>query len=639
MDSLSDQERSVYLQFLEIAGCEVPRSEEEEMKLIKYLSFHDWVLETCIGDFFEKNGVLDVPERAELGSSPVIPDRLAHENNLNTLQPATGNPMLNEFLTRIKYPQVLSMTDQVLSENITKLLAQRRNIDRVLPKYGYHNPSTQFVTYLGGFSRQLRNSNSFFWIMWPVFTVLDIVWRGFSYFIGLKFLFGNATKNSANDETERKVIVPLPYFKFTDQLSLLDIPVDDEKNKKTENKSTELLNLYDRNNFTDPSFELILKTCKSDLVPQLNHIELGKTEKIQYECKVKSNFLFYIILNDSFGKFTETPTVESQKSASLLNKILPSEEFIGFIKENTQVKVHIGDLAYQITPWVLFKNTQGAQITPCFIVMAKVDGLLSLLGKVNLINIKKPSQLIKKMSNFIKKFDVPLGLSLQRYELLELDYSRKLKEAQDAEFERTLKVDEAKQTKKSLINFKHLQLLSFAVNELISNKHSSSSTKPCTLQIKVLDGSRLVLKLDPEVYTVQKLYNLLEVLQYLGVTNDTSEENIRKVLTDKVEQCILDQSLSIFKPENEEEIDELDELEIENFIEQELNKCKDNLLFVGESDEFIKLDYQYTGFPSDFVVVSSFPRKEIAISQELLKDNKDLFPRANLIIETLEPEE
>ena len=660
MDSLNDHQRSVYLQFIEVTSCNVPENDEEEQKLIKFLSFYDWILESCIHNFFEKDGSLDVPDRVDSVQPPPIQPRPIfannninnnnnNNNNTNSPIPSTSNPMLNEFLTRMKFPQAILINDDVISENMTKLLVQRNNIDKALIKYGYKRNNNELITNLGRFSNSIKNSNSIFFFIWPIISVLDLFWKGISYFLGLQFLFGGSSKNNnSNDGTERKVIVPIPYFKFTDQLDLIEMDTDDNIDgleeeilyEKQNEKEPDLLDLYDIDNFHDPTFKQILQVCQPELIPRLSHINMGKTSEVQYDCKIKSKFLFFIILNDSFNKLSTKVSLPSQKSSFILNKILPSEDIANFLKEKDQVEIHLGDVAYQIAPWVQQRSVQGLQAPPNVVIMAKVDGLLSLLGKVNLTNISKPSQLIKKINSFIDRFDVSLGLSLQRYELLELEYSRKIKDMQDQEFEKTLRVDAAKQAKKDLINMKHLQYMQFAVNELLLKQYtdiSDSNLKPCQLQIKVLDGSRLILKINPEEYTVAKLYNLLEVLQYLGINNNMNEQIIRTMLTDKVEECILNKDLQIFKTgEEEEEIEELDELEIETIINNELSKWDNKL---NSFNSFIELDEENEAFPQTFNIVSPFPRKVIPITDTLLKDDKELYPRANLIIELVDKDD
>lgn len=642
MEFLTDQKRSIYLQFIEITNCDVPENEEQEQKLIKFLAFYDWILESCIGNFFEKDGSLEVPDRTNLEQAP-LPPRPANLNSnsaINTHIPSSSNPMLNELFTRMRFPQVMPINNDVICENMTVMLTRRSAIDKALGRYKYHKPSDHITTNLGRFASSIKNSNTFFFFLWPIVTVLDFIWRGISYFLGLQFLFGENKSDNQSNIAEREVIVPLPYFKFTDQLDLINKTAgksrDDAGNVIVDEHVNSLLNLYDKQNFTDPTFGQVLETCNKELAPKLASINMGQVAEIQYDCKVKSNFLFYIILNDSFNVLSSQQSVGSQRSEFILKNILPSKELSDFLKEKEQAKIFVGDVAYQVASWAQVKTIQGTQTLPSMVVMAKVDGLLSLLGKVNLLNISKPSQLIKKINTFINKFDVSLGLSLQRYELLELEYSRNIKDMQDQEFEKTLKVDEAKQAKKDTINLKHLQYLRFAVEELLEVKDEPFAMKPCQLQIKMVDGSRLVLKLNPEKYTVQKLYKLLDVLQYLGVTNSINERDIRTMLTDKVEKCILDTNLEIFKTNDDDDIEELDELEIEVAINNEIQNWNDKLNTVDQNEDFIQLDEDSDSFPSNFSIISPFPRKVIVRSETFLKDSKDLYPRANLIIEIVE---
>lgn len=643
MEFLTDQQRSIYLQFIEITNCSVPENEEQEQKLIKFLSFYDWILESCIGNFFENDGSLEVSDRPNADQAPLPPRPASLTNNSNPINshiPSSANPMINEFLTRMRFPQVLPINNDVISENMTVMMTRRSAIDRTLGRYGYHKPSDHFTTNLGRFASGIKNSNTFFFFLWPIVTVLDFIWRGISYFLGLQFLFGESKSGNQANTAEREVIVPLPYFKFTDQLDLINKSAgecrDDGGNEKQDENEDSLMSLYDKQNFSDPTFEQVLAACNKELVPELANINMGKVAEIQYDCKIKSNLLFYIILNDSFNVLSPKQSLGSQRSEFLLMNILPSKELSDFLKEKEQAKILLGDVAYQVASWAQIKSMQGTQTLPSMVVMAKVDGLLSLLGKVNLLNISKPSHLIKKINTFIDKFDVSLGLSLQRYELLELEYSRNIKDMQDQEFEKTLKADEAKQAKKDTVNLKHLEYMRFAVKELLEAKDEGFDMKPCQLQIKMLDGSRIVLKLNPEQYTVQKLYNLLNVLQYLGVTNSIAEQDIRTMLTDKVENCILDPNLQIFKTNDEEDIEELDELEIEIAINKEILRWSDKLRPFEQNEDFIQLDESNDSFPSKFSIVSPFPRKLITRGETFLKDSKDLYPRANLIIETIE---
>ena len=159
------------------------------------------------------------------------------------------------------------------------------------------------------------------------------------------------------------------------------------------------------------------------------------------------------------------------------------------------------------------------------------------------------------------------------------------------EFEKSVKLHTEKKNKKQQVNIKFLQLLKFGVDYLLNyeaDNETPEDVKPCNLQIKMADGGRIILKLNPLKYTVKKLYALVEVIQFLNISKSVDESTIRTALLDKIEECILNQDLGVFKVINDTCVDEfaaLDELEVEGY-----NNAEDEKINV---DDFIndKADY------------------------------------------------
>lgn len=192
-----------------------------------------------------------------------------------------------------------------------------------------------------------------------------------------------------------------------------------------------------------------------------------------------------------------------------------------------------------------------------------------------------------------------------------------------------------KKNKKQKINQKYLQLLKFGLDHLLNYETDNVTTdgvKPCNLQVKMPDGRRVILKLNPLEYTIRKLYVLVEVIQFLNITT-INEATVRSALCDKVEECILNNDLSIFKTINgtsAEEVDELDELEIENII---LGECEKQDVAEYEEITLTDINEDCDLFGKDFCIVSPFPRVVIEKSDALLIDDKNLYPRSNVCIE------
>jgi len=135
---------------------------------------------------------------------------------------------------------------------------------------------------------------------------------------------------------------------------------------------------------------------------------------------------------------------------------------------------------------------------------------------------------------------------------------------------------------------------------------------------------------------------LVEVIQFLNITRDIEENSVRTALADKVEECILNQDLTIFKVIHgisANEIEELDELEIEDIINSEYENNNLDDCFINENEYFVQLNEDNELFPKDFSIVSPFPRVVIDKSDDLLIDDKNLYPRSNVCIEVYDDEE
>ncbi|CAI8505907.1 unnamed protein product [Hanseniaspora opuntiae] len=578
MDSLNDHQKNVYQQFLEISMFQTPSNEGEEIKLIQFLASNDWILESSISKYFDQSSSIEVHESIQ--QPPPIPDNSTRPTQgLSSLIPQTNNPMMNDLLTRMRFPTVIDVDEGIVADNFNRMVLQRQSIDKILLRNGFYDIvksqsslNTKGNNSLSKLSLFFYESSSYLWVLPPVLL--------------------------SHSHT----------FKATKQLDIFELDEDNECNTKQQ----EVMDLYDLDDYKDPSMNEVIQTLKPEIINDLEHIDTKSTSHdIQYDTKIKSRLLFYIVLNDSFGQLTNFSTLES---------------------------------VHSISPWIHFKAIQSSSKKyqpPLMLVMGKVDGLLSLLGTVNLASIKSSKSLVKKLSWFVDKFDVPLGLSYQRYELLDLEFSRKLREQQNLEFEKSVQKHTEKKNKKQKINQKYLQLLKFGLDHLLNYETDNVTTdgvKPCNLQVKMPDGRRVILKLNPLEYTIRKLYVLVEVIQFLNITT-INETTVRSALCDKVEECILNNDLLIFKTINgtsADELDELDELEIENII---LGECEKQDVAEFEEIPLTDINEDCDLFGKDFCIVSPFPRVVIEKSDALLIDDKNLYPRSNVCIELYDDED
>ncbi|KAL6934984.1 uncharacterized protein HGUI_02189 [Hanseniaspora guilliermondii] len=632
MESLNDHQKNVYQQFLEISMFQTPSNESEEMKLIQFLASNDWILESCISKYFDQSNSIEVHESIQ--QPPPIPDNTTRPTQgLSSLIPQTNNPMMNDLLTRMRFPTVIDVDEGIVADNFNRMILQRQTIDKILLRNGFYDivksQQSPNNNNLSNISLFFYEKGSYLWVLWPLISALNWIWSGIKFFLGLQFLLGSDKEKPSKIPN---VIVPLPYFKATKQLDIFELDDEDDCNKK------EIIDLYDLDDYKDPPMNKIIKTLKHELLNDLEHIDTkSNPHDIQYTTKIKSRLLFYIILNDSFGNITKFSTPESIHSSNILTKMLPSEEVKQFLTEKDQCTIFVQDTAFQVSPWIHYKAIQGSSKKyqpPMMLVMGKVDGLLSLLGTVNLASIKSSKSLVKKLLWFVDKFDVPLGLSYQRYELLDLELSRKLREQQNMEFEKSVQKHTEKRNKKLRITQKYLQMLRFGLDHLLHHEASCSTSefKACNIQVKMPDGRRLILKLNPLEYTIKKLYALCEVILFLNIST-INEANVRSALCDKVEECILNNDLAIFRTingTNADEVDELDELEIENII---LDECEKLEIPKYEEKSFFDIDEDCDLFCKDFYIVSPFPRVVIEKSDSSLIDDKILYPRSNVCIE------
>ncbi|KAF0274118.1 hypothetical protein FOG51_01075 [Hanseniaspora uvarum] len=657
MESLNDHQKDVFQQFLDISMFQAPSTEGEQVQLIQFLSSNDWILESSISKYFDQSSSIEVRENFS-DIPPPIPDSSTRpEQGIASLIPQTNNPMMNDLLTRMRFPTIININNDIIFDNLNRMVMQRKSVDRVLKRNGFFITEKRIAknrnnvtTNLNKLSVFLYESNPFLWVLWPLISVLDLFWSGLKFFLGLSFLFGEDVNADENPNPNvNNVIVPLPYFKATEQLDIFELDeIEDEKDDWYA-KQRQIIDLYNLEEYRDPSMKDIIQISQPELLHDLDHIDLSSTSHdIQYETKIKSKILFYTILDDSFCNISREPTLESKQSNNILTKILPSDEVKQFLQEKDQCSIFVQDTAVQVSPWIHYKAVKGSSKklqTPLVLVMGKVDGLLSLIGSFNLASIKSSKSLVKKLQTFVDKYDVPLGLSLQRYELLDLEYSRKLREQQNLEFEKSVMIHTEKKNKKQKINNKFLQMLKFGVDHLLnyqSDNVTQDNVKPCKLQIKMPDGGRIVLNLNPLEYTVKKLYALVEVIQFLNITRDIEENSVRTALADKVEECILNQDLTIFKVIHgisANEIEELDELEIEDIINAEYENNNLDNCFINENEYFVQLNEDNELFPKDFSIVSPFPRVVIDKSDDLLIDDKNLYPRSNVCIEVYDDEE
>lgn len=638
MDSLNDHQKNVYQQFLEISMFQTPSNESEEIKLIQFLASNDWILESSISKYFDQSSSIEVHESIQ--QPPPIPDISTRPaQGLSSLIPQTNNPMMNDLLTRMRFPTVIDVDEGIVADNFNRMVLQRQSIDKILLRNGFYDIvksqsslNTKSNNSLSKLSLFFYESSSYLWVLWPLISALNWIWSGIKFFLGLQFLLGTDKEKPAKITS---VVVPLPYFKATKQLDIFELDEDNECNTKQQ----EVMDLYDLDDYKDPSMNEVIQALKPEIINDLEHIDIKSTSHdIQYNTKIKSRLLFYIVLNDSFGQLTNFSTLESVHSSKILTEMLPSEDVRQFLAEKDQCTIFVQDTAFQVSPWIHFKAIQSSSKKyqpPLMLVMGKVDGLLSLLGTVNLASIKSSKSLVKKLNWFVDKFDVPLGLSYQRYELLDLEFSRKLREQQNLEFEKSVQKHTEKKNKKQKINQKYLQLLKFGLDHLLNYETDNVTTdgvKPCNLQVKMPDGRRVILKLNPLEYTIRKLYVLVEVIQFLNITT-INEATVRSALCDKVEECILNNDLSIFKTINgtsADEVDELDELEIENII---LGECEKQDVAEYEEITLTDINEDCDLFGKDFCIVSPFPRVVIEKSDALLIDDKNLYPRSNVCIE------
>lgn len=643
MESLNDHQKNVYQEFLEISMFQTPSNESEELKLIQFLASNDWILESSISKYFDQSSSIEVHESIQ--QPPPVPDSSTRPpQGLSSLIPQTNNPMMNDLLTRMRFPTVVDVDEGIVADNFSRMVLQRQNIDKILLRNGFYDIvksqnslNTKRNSNLSKFSVSLYETGPYLWVLWPLISALSWIWSGIKFFLGLQFLLGT---NKEKPTRITSVGVPLSYFKATNQLDIFEL--DDEGKSKAKQK--EVMDLYDIDDYKDPSMNEVIKALKPEIINDLEHIDTkSSSHDIQYNTKIKSRILFYIVLNDSFGQLTNFSTLESVHSNNILTKMLPSEEVRQFLAEKDQCSIFVQDTAFQVSPWIHYKAIQGSSKKyqpPLMLAMGKVDGLLSLLGTVNLASIKSSKSLVKKLNWFVDKFDVPLGLSYQRYELLDLELSRKLREQQNLEFEKSVQKHTEKKTQKQKINLKYLQMLKFALDHLLNHEAVSTAdgVKPCNLQVKMPDGRRVILKLNPMEYTIRKLYALVEVILFLNIST-INEATVRSALCDKVEECILNNDLLLFKTINgtsADEVDELDELEIENII---LEECEKHDVSEHEDVPLTDINEDCDLFGKDFCIVSPFPRVVIEKSDDLLIDDKNLYPRSNVCIELYDDEE
>ena len=197
MDSLNDHQKDVYQQFLDISMFQTPSTEEEQLKLIQFLSSNDWILESSISNYFDQDNSIEVRDDFHNTSlPPPVPDTSTKPNQgLSSLIPQTNNPMMNDLLTRMRFPTILDISDSTIMYTFGQMVNQRRNIDKLLIRNGFFNTKKSIarnaninaMTNLGRLSLQIYESKLLLWVLWPLISALDLIWAGLKLLLGLKF--------------------------------------------------------------------------------------------------------------------------------------------------------------------------------------------------------------------------------------------------------------------------------------------------------------------------------------------------------------------------------------------------------------------------------------------------------------------
>ncbi len=98
-----------------------------------------------------------------------------------------------------------------------------------------------------------------------------------------------------------------------------------------------------------------------------------------------------------------------------MTKILPPDE-VKHLQEKDQCSIFVQDTAVQVSPGFITKLSRDHQKLHLWSGMESWCRF-SLIGSFNLGFIKSSKSSVKKLQTFVDKYDVPLGLFLQRYEL------------------------------------------------------------------------------------------------------------------------------------------------------------------------------------------------------------------------------
>ncbi|KAH3673371.1 hypothetical protein WICMUC_003690 [Wickerhamomyces mucosus] len=294
--------------------------------------------------------------------------------------------------------------------------------------------------------------------------------------------------------------------------------------------------------------------------------------------KKKFKFLILVLISDDENSNTFIKTVlNNDRVINLLNNDEEILTYIGHVKEPQSLEI---------------AKSLKARTAPSVYLIANISNGPSLIASMSIlarISVKSANSFVARVKMEIEKYK-PEFIS-KKYELAELEFSRKIKEAQDRAYEESLLNDRIKkieqESRKLALENKEKQELWKKENRLRFlnsinkkfndlNQEELPKSESSTIRFQLPSGERIIQKF-PKSYKVYDIYAFVE--------------------------------LQLFLKENSE---------------------------LTATDVEVHEDYNHV---YGFELISPFPRFSIPINEENIENIKQLWPNSSLLIEFAEDDD